>query len=118
MKSFEEFVEHASTTINEEIEVLTEMPHIMFDSGHAVDLELEVHSDMRPKEYINYYVDWLEGNTISSKHPNHSYKLIGKREKKEFAEHILNSPHIKMFTEKHYGPKIWKKLVAKVKKYV
>ena len=41
--------------------LILEMPHIMLDGGKKiVDLELEVHSKMKPNEFVSYIEDWVD----------------------------------------------------------
>ena len=44
--------------------LILEMPHIMLDGGKKiVDLELEVHSKMKPNEFVSYIEDWVDRKT-------------------------------------------------------
>lgn len=111
MESFKEFTQTTE-------ELLIEMPHIMFDNGDAIDLELEVHSAMRPKEYVRYFKDWIAGKTIKSKRPGFDQKLT-RSHQREFAKHLLyDTEFVKLFTIKHYGEKIWAQIVAILEKFL
>lgn len=105
--------------VNQRQDLILEMPHIMFDTtGKAIDLELEVHSHMKPKEYVQYFKDWIEGKKIASKRPDFKQSITPK-EQREFADHILNQTQfVKQFTLKHYGKKVWGKIVSMLEKYL
>lgn len=51
--------------INETL--IIEMPHIMLAGNKVV--ELEVHSKMKPNEFVEYIEDWDNGKPIPSKMP-------------------------------------------------
>lgn len=98
--------------------LLLELPHIMFDTGDAIDLELEVHSSMRPKEYVKYFKDWIAGKTIKSKNPGFEQHL-SRRNQRDFADEVLNKTQVvKLFTIKHYGEKVWAQIVSILEKYL
>lgn len=103
----------------QEKSLILEMPHIMFDTtGKAVDLELEVHTGMKPKEYVQYFKDWVEGKKIESKLPNFT-QSISRKEQRDFADYILNQTEfVKMFTIKNYGAKVWERIVSLLEKYL
>lgn len=96
MLTFEEF-------INETL--ILEMPHIML-GDKVVDLELEVHSKMKPEEFVQYINDWVSGKPIQSKTPGFSMK-INANSVREFAKKVLAQPYLKNFTMMHYGEDIW-----------
>lgn len=101
-----------------EEQLLLELPHIMFDNGEVLDLELEVHSSMRPKEYVKYFKDWIAGKTIQSKNPGFDQHL-SRRNQREFAKEVLhNTQIVKLFTLKHYGEKVWAQIVRILEKYL
>lgn len=103
MENFKEFLNRPETLI-------LEMPHILLDKGRkVVDLELEVHSSMKPIEFINYIKDWVSGKAIQSKNPELTMKLTSDV-LKEFIEKILKDSYFKNFTIKYYGKEIWEKL--------
>jgi len=99
MLTFEEF-------INETL--ILEMPHIML-GDKVVDLELEVHSKMKPKEFIQYIDDWVNGKPIQSKTPGFSMQ-VNANSVKEFAKKVLGQPYLKNFTVMHYGDSVWKSI--------
>lgn len=48
--------------------LILEMPHILINDK-VYDLELEVHSKMSEKEFVDYIKDWIDGKPIKSKTP-------------------------------------------------
>lgn len=104
---------------NKQEHLILEMPHIMFDTtGKAVDLELEVHSQMKPKEYVQYFKDWVTGKNIESKRPDFR-QSISPKEQREFADYVLNQTlFVKQFTLKHYGERVWSRIVSMLEKYL
>jgi len=125
MKTYKEFLDSIDAMTLEEyrelyreaIEDLNEMPHLQLDTGNVIDLELEVHSKMKEKDYLQYFRDWLKGKEIESKMPGSTFSLSSRREKKEFAEYLLNSPAIENFTRKYYSDTTWSKLEQLALKY-
>lgn len=98
--------------------MILEMPHIPLKGADAIDLELEVHSNMKPKEYIQYWKDLVKGKEIPSKNPGYTQKLP-KRARSEFADAILNQwNYARLFTTKHYGEKVWSEIEKILKKYI
>lgn len=90
--------------------LILEMPHISLDGGSkVVDLELEVHSKMKPEEFVQYINDWVSGKPIQSKTPGFSMK-INADSVKEFAKKVLGQPYLKNFTIMHYGDIVWKSI--------
>lgn len=97
--------------------LLIEMPHIMLDTGEVIDLELEVHSNMSEKEYLQYFRDWLSGKKMKSKRPGFEQSL-SRKGVKDFVDYVINNtPYIREFTKKYYGRSTWKKLVSILMKY-
>lgn len=98
--------------------LIVEMPHIPLDNANPIDLELEVHSNMDPDDYVQYFRDWIEGKEIESKQPNFSQRLP-KRARSEFADAILNQwQYTKLFTIKHYGQRTWSRIEKMLSKYL
>jgi hypothetical protein len=88
-----------------------EMPHLMLDTGEFIDLELEVHSNMTEREYLDYFRDWLSGRPMKSKNPGFTQRLT-KQGVKDFVNYIINNTVVvREFTKKHYGNTTWRKLV-------
>lgn len=99
-------------------QLVMEMPHIMFNNGDVLDLELEVHSSMRPKEYVKYFKDWIAGKTIRSKNPGFEQHLSRKNQR-DFAREVLNKTEVvKLFTIKHYGENVWAQIVRILEKFL
>jgi|PlaIllAssembly_1097288.scaffolds.fasta_scaffold00001_109 hypothetical protein len=96
IRNFNEF-------INESL--ILEMPHIML-GDKVVDLELEVHAKMKPKDFVQYIDDWVNGKPIQSKTPGFSMK-VNADSVKEFAKKVLSQPYLKNFTIMHYGEDTW-----------
>ena len=99
MLTFKEFLKEQS---------INEMPHLQID-GKFYDLELEVHSKMKPKEFIQYIDDWVNGKPIQSKTPGFSMQ-VNADSVKEFAKKVLGQPYLKNFTVLHYGDTVWKSI--------
>ena len=96
MLTFEEFIQES---------LILEMPHIQVD-GKFYDLELEVHSKMKPKDFIQYIDDWISGKPIQSKTPGFSMQ-INASSVKEFAKKVLAQSYLKNFTVMYYGEETW-----------
>lgn len=96
MLTFKEFIKES---------LILEMPHIML-GDKVVDLELEVHSKMKPKDFIQYIDDWVNGRPIQSKTPGFSMQ-INANSVKEFAKKVLGQSYLKNFTTMHYGEDVW-----------
>lgn len=101
MKTFNQF-------INETI--ILEMPHIKLDTGNSVvDLELEVHGNMKRDDFIKYIGDWVSGKEIQSKRAGFSMK-VNANSVGEFARKVLKQQYLKNFTIDHYGEDAWVKI--------
>lgn len=112
MKSFKDFQS------NKLEHLVLEMPHIPLEHGQPIDLELEVHSNMNPDDYIQYFKDWLEGKKMPSKNPGYTQKL-SRQARSEFADAILNQwNYTRLFTIKYYGERVWKEIERILKKYL
>jgi hypothetical protein len=85
--------------------LILEMPHIVL-GDKVVDLELEVHSKMKPKDFIQYIDDWVNGKPIQSKTPGFSMQ-VNANSIKEFAKKVLSQSYLKNFTILHYGEDTW-----------
>ena len=88
---------------------LIEMPHLRLGGDRAVDLELEVHSNMEPDDYVDYIKDWVYGRPIKSKTP----KLIMQVEPEfiePLIEKLLANEFFKGFTRKYYGLATWERI--------
>lgn len=96
MLSFKEFIQES---------LLLEMPHIQV-GDKFYDLELEVHSKMKPEEFVRYIDDWISGKPIQSKTPGFSMQ-INANSVREFATKVLKQPDLKNFTVMHYGTDTW-----------
>ena len=99
MLTFNEFIQES---------LILEMPHIML-GDKVVDLELEVHSKMTPKDFIQYIDDWVNGKPIQSKTPGFKMQ-VNMNSVKEFAKKVLAQPYLKNFTVMHYGDSVWKSI--------
>jgi hypothetical protein len=96
MLTFEEFIEES---------LILEMPHLKI-GDQFFDLELEVHAKMKPKDFIQYIDDWVNGKPIQSKTPGFSMQ-VNANSVKEFAKKVLAQPYLKNFTAMHYGEDTW-----------
>ena len=96
MITFKEFIQES---------ILLEMPYIEL-GDKVVDLELEVHSKMKPKEFVQYIDDWITGKPIQSKTPGFSMQ-INAHSVKEFVKKTLGQSYLKNFTVMHYGEDTW-----------
>lgn len=90
-------------------ELLLEMPHIDIGGGNVVDLELEFHSKMDPKLFLDYMKKWLNGEPIDHKNKGFNGE-VNKSNVKEFATKALKNDFIKFFVIKHYGEPVWKSI--------
>lgn len=90
---------------------LIELPHLRLGGDRAIDLELEVHSNMDPYDYVDYIEDWIYSRPIQSKtrglvmqvEPEFIESLIEKMLANEFFER---------FTRKYYGLATWERIQA------
>jgi hypothetical protein len=82
------------------------MPHIQLDSGQTVDLELEVHSKMKPDDFVNYIKDWADSKPVTSRNRSIPFK-IDPKSVPDFAKAVRSSEWFKMFTKRFYGQEIW-----------
>jgi len=89
--------------------VLIEMPHIELDNGQTVDLELEVHSKMKPEDFVGYIKDWANGQPITSRNRSTPFKVNAKFES-SFAKTIRSSSWFQLFTKKFYGQEVWNEI--------
>ena len=79
------------------------------DGSEIVDLELEVHSKMKPDAFVQYISDWVTGKPIQSKTPGFSMK-VNANSIKEFSKKVLAQPYLKNFTLLHYDESVWNKI--------
>lgn len=84
---------------------LIELPHIKI-GDQAVDLELEVHSEMDPYDYVDYIEDWIYSKPISSK-TRGLVMRVDPEEVEDFIKKLLQNEFFEKFTRKYYGPPIW-----------
>ena len=95
---------------------ITEMPHLQVGDD-ILDLELEVHANMKPEEYLDYYRDILEGKQVESKVPGQVFQ-IHKRNLRQAASELLDNSMLFLFTRKHYGKKVERQLENLIKEYL
>lgn len=88
--------------------ILIEMPHITLSSGKAVDIELEVHTEMTEKEFIKYIEDWLHGKRIKNKVG--VTMSVSPEYLKIFKEKLLKNDFFKNYVIKYYGNIFWMKV--------
>lgn len=99
MLTFKEFIQES---------LVLEMPHLQI-GDKFYDLELEVHAKMKPKDFIQYIDDWVNGKPIQSKTPGFKMQ-VNMNSVKEFAKKVLGQPYLKNFTVMHYGDSVWKSI--------
>lgn len=91
------------------------MPHFVFSDGTIFDLELEIHSNMKPEDFLGYFESILKGEKVKSK--TGEYFQIPTRRIPEFVNESLESNMLKNFTKKNYGRKVWKQLQKLLKSF-
>jgi hypothetical protein len=111
MFTFREFTES-----NRNETLILEMPHMVIGQD-ILDLELEVHSNMNPKEYIQYFKDLLDGKKVKSKDPGTHFQ-ISTQNAPQAAREILDNNIVMMFTDKNYGRKVKNQLQKLLKSYL
>ena len=84
---------------------INEMPHLQI-GDKFYDLELEVHSKMKPKDFVQYIDDWINGKPIQSKTRGFSMQ-INANSVKELAKKVLAQPYLENFTKMYYGNDTW-----------
>lgn len=94
---------------------LIEMPYIQLNNNEVVDLELEIHSKMKPNDFINYMNRWLNGEKIQSKSPGFEMQ-INKNTISDFARKLQKNYFFKLFVVKNYGQNTWDELAAILEK--
>ena len=87
---------------------LVEMPHIEV-GNNAVDLELEVHADMKSTDFIDYIRHWIDKGVVKSK-SGIQMKLKSDNEVHDFTTKLLNNYFFKRFVIKTYGETVWDKI--------
>lgn len=108
MLTFKEYIDQAILADIHKISTQTlmlEMPHILV-GGNVVDLELELHATMKPKDFIQYIQDWVDGKPTSAKHSGFNM-VINSNSVKEFAKKVLAQSFLKNFTLHHYDEDTW-----------
>ena len=92
---------------------LMEMPHIELSNNKAVDLELEVHTKMKPDDFLSYISRWLNGDNIKSKTPGIEMH-VNNNNVTDFAKKMLKNYFFRVFVIKNYGIDVWEKLVTMI----
>ncbi len=84
---------------------LIELPHIAV-GDRAVDLELEIHSNMAPDEFISYINDWIHNKPMQSKTPGLVMRVPPELTK-QFVIKLLAHELFEKIITRHYGASIW-----------